>query len=131
MKGFFLRWVINAVALYAAIAILPGVYQPEGAGWVSLLWLALIFGLVNALVRPLLNMLTCPLILLTLGVFVLVVNALMFALTGWIGNQFDVGFLLADPQWWNAFLGSLIVSVISVILTMLLKDEIEGKRKRK
>jgi putative membrane protein len=131
MKGFFLRWVINAVALYAAIAILPGVTQPEGQNWVSLIWLALIFGLVNALVRPLLNLLTCPLIFLTLGLFVLVINALMFAFTGWIGNQFGVGFILADPQWLNALLGSLIVSVISVFLTMILKDEIEGKRKRK
>lgn len=130
MTRFILRWVINAVALYAAIAILPGVEQPANAGWISLIWLALIFGLVNALVRPLISMLTCPLIALTLGLFVLVVNTLMFALTGWLGNQFGVGFTLAEPWWLNAFLGSLVVSVVSVILTLVLKDELGGKKKR-
>lgn len=129
MSRFIIRWVINAVALYAAIYILPGVIQPQGANWLSFLWLALIFGLVNALVRPLISLLTCPLIVLTLGLFVLVVNTLMFALTGWIGNQFGVGFTLADPYWWNAFLGSVVVSIVSVILSLILKDEMEGRRK--
>ena len=131
MTRFIIRWVINAVALYAAIYILPGVIQPQGASWLSFLWLALIFGLVNALVRPLISLLTCPLIVLTLGLFVLVINTLMFALTGWLGTQFGVGFTLADPYWWNAFLGSLVVSVVSVILSLILKDEMEGRRKTK
>ncbi|HSQ18294.1 MAG TPA: phage holin family protein, partial [Anaerolineales bacterium] len=76
MTRFILRWAINAAALYAAIAILPGIDLPAGASWLSLIWLALIFGLVNALFRPLLKFLTCPLILLTLGLFVLVINTL-------------------------------------------------------
>ena len=129
MSRFIIRWLINAVALYAAIYILDGVIEPQGANWLSFLWLALIFGLVNALVRPLISLLTCPLIVLTLGLFVLVVNTLMFALTGWIGNQFGVGFTLADPYWWNAFLGSVVVSIVSVILSLILKDEMEGRRK--
>ena len=128
MTRFILRWAINAAALYAAIAILPGVDLPAGASWLSLIWLALIFGLVNALFRPLLKFLTCPLILLTLGLFVLVINTLLFALTGWIGNQFGVGFILADPWFWNAFLGGLIVSLISLVLTGILKDELKKGR---
>ena len=128
MTRFILRWAINAAALYAAIAILPGVDLPAGASWLSLIWLALIFGLVNALFRPLLKFLTCPLILLTLGLFVLVINTLLFALTGWIGNQFGVGFILADPWFWNAFLGGLIVSLISLLLTGILKDELKKGR---
>ena len=128
MTRFILRWAINAAALYAAIAILPGVDLPEGASWLSLIWLALIFGLVNALIRPLLKFLTCPLIFLTLGLFVLVINTLMFALTGWIGAQFGVGFVLDDPWFWNAFLGGLIVSLISLVLTGVLKDELRKKR---
>jgi putative membrane protein len=128
MTRFILRWAINAAALYAAIAILPGIDLPAGASWLSLIWLALIFGLVNALFRPLLKFLTCPLILLTLGLFVLVINTLLFALTGWIGNQFGVGFVLADPWFWNAFLGGLIVSLISLILTGILKDELKKGR---
>jgi putative membrane protein len=127
MTRFILRWVINAAALYAAIAILPGISLPEGASWLSLLWLALIFGLVNALFRPLLKFLTCPLIILTLGVFVMVINTLLFALTGWIGNQFGAGFLIADPWFWNAFLGALIVSVVSMVLTLILKDELKKR----
>jgi putative membrane protein len=128
MTRFILRWAINAAALYAAIAILPGVDLPEGASWPSLIWLALIFGLVNALIRPLLKFLTCPLIFLTLGLFVLVINTLMFALTGWIGSQFGVGFILAEPWFWNAFLGGLIVSLVSLVLTGVLKDELRKKR---
>jgi len=128
MTRFILRWAINAAALFAAIAILPGIDLPAGASWLSLIWLALIFGLVNALFRPLLKFLTCPLILLTLGLFVLVINTLLFALTGWIGNQFGVGFILADPWFWNAFLGGLIVSLISLVLTGILKDELKKGR---
>ena len=130
MQSFILRWAINAVALYAAIVIVPGV-QPESENWLSFIWLALIFGLVNAIFRPLLKFLTCPLIMLTLGLFTLVVNTLMFAFTGWLGQQFHIGFTLADPWFWNAFLGSLIVTVISVVLTLVLKDEIKGRRPRK
>jgi putative membrane protein len=95
----------------------------------SFLLLALVFGLVNALVRPLISLLTCPLIMLTLGLFVLVVNTLMFALTGWLGNQFGFGFTLDEPWWWNAFLGSLVVSIISVILSLIVRDEKEGHRR--
>jgi len=116
------------VALYAAIVLVPGVRWLEGKSWVSLIWLALIFGLVNALFRPLINILTCPLIILTLGLFTLVVNTLLFALTGWLGNQFGVGFTLAEPWFWNAFLGSLVVSVVSLILTLVLKDELGRRR---
>ncbi len=128
MTRFILRWVINAVALYAAIAIVPGIHRLEGTTWVSFIWLALIFGLVNALFRPLLRLLTCSLIVLTLGLFTLVVNTLLFALTGWIGVQFNVGFTLADPWFWNAFLGSLVVSVISIALTLILKDELKPRK---
>jgi putative membrane protein len=128
MSRFILRWVINAAALFAAIALLPGIELPAGAGWISLLWLALIFGLVNALVRPVLKMLSCPLILLTFGLFVLVINTLLFALTGWIGGQFGVGFIIADPWFWNSFLGALIVSLVSMILSGVLKDELKKGR---
>ncbi len=126
MSRFFIRWIISAVALYAAVAIVPGI-QLQNENWLSIIWLALIFGLVNAMVRPLLHMLTCPLIVMTLGLFVLVGNTLLFALTGWLGTQFQVGFTLADPWFWNAFLGSLIVSVVSFILNLVLKDEVKGK----
>lgn len=127
MTKFILRWAINAVALYLAIFLLPGLELASAP--TSVIWLALIFGLVNALVRPLISVLTCPLIALTLGLFTLVINTFMFWLTSVIGQSFGIQLLITDPVWWNAFLGGLIVSAVSVVLTLILKDELKGKRK--
>ena len=127
MTKFVLRWVINAIALYLAVIILPGIDLRSDL--VSILWLALIFGLVNALFRPLILLLTCPLIILTLGVFTLVINTFLFWLTSVIGQSFGFGLTISDPVWWNAFLGGLVVSVVSVVMTLILKDELRGKWK--
>ena len=127
MTKFILRWVINAIALYLAILILPGIDLESGL--VSIIWLALIFGLINALLRPLISILTCPLILLTLGLFTLVINTFLFWLTSVIGQYFNLELVIADPVWWNAFLGGLIVSIVSVVMTMILKDEMKGRRR--
>ena len=127
MTKFILRLVINAIALYLAVLILPGIELTSGP--VSILWLALIFGLVNALFGPLLKFLTCGLIALTLGLFTLVINAFLFWLTSVIGQTFGIVMNISDPVWWNAFLGGLVVSVVSVVMTMILKDELKGSRK--
>jgi putative membrane protein len=129
MTKFILRLIINAIGLYLAVMILPGIDMQDSGNLVSILWLALIFGLVNALVRPLLNLLTCGLIVLTLGLFTLVINTFLFWLTSVIGQSFGVGLILSDPIWLNAFLGALVVSVVSIIMTMILKDEMKGRRK--
>ncbi|HXQ33056.1 MAG TPA: phage holin family protein [Anaerolineales bacterium] len=125
MTKFILRWAINAIALYLAVLILPGIDLRSDL--VSILWLALIFGLVNALFRPLIQLLTCPLIILTLGLFTLVINTFLFWLTSVIGQSFGFGLTISDPVWWNAFLGGLVVSVVSVVMTLILKDELRGK----
>lgn len=122
MKRFLLRLVVNAIALYVAVKIVPGV-QPQSSHWYAYLWLALIFGIVNALLRPLLKVLTCPLIILTLGLFTLVINALMFALAGWVGAHFGVGFTVSG--FWAAFWGSVVTSVVAIILGLFIKDENE------
>jgi putative membrane protein len=126
MTKFILRWVINAIALYLAVLILPGIDLRSGL--VSILWLALIFGLINALFRPLLQFLTCPLIILTLGLFTLVINTFLFWLTSVIGQSFGLALVIHAPVWWNAFLGGLIVTIVSVAMTMVLKDELRGRR---
>ena len=126
MTKFILRWVINAIALYLAVLLLPGI--DLGSGLVSILWLALIFGLINALFRPFLQFLTCPLIILTLGLFTLVINTFLFWLTSVIGQSFGLELIINEPVWWNAFLGGLIVSLVSVAMTMILKDELKGRR---
>ena len=125
---FLLRWIINAVALYVAVALVPGIH-PQSPHWYSYLWLAVIFGLVNALIRPLLKLLTCPLIVLTLGLFVWVINAAMFALAGWIGVHFGVGFTV--DSFWAALLGSIITSLTASLLALLFKDELKGKKHKK
>ena len=126
MTKFVLRLAINAVALYLAIWIVAGIELKSNM--VSLLWLALIFGVVNALFRPLLKLLTCPLILLTLGLFVLVINTFLFWLTSIIGQSFGIALVITEPVWWNAFLGGLVVSVVSVVMTLILKDELKGRK---
>jgi putative membrane protein len=84
--------------------------------------MAAVLGLVNAIVRPILTLLSCGLMALTLGLFIFVINALTFALASWISvNLFDVGFYI--DNFWSALLGSIIVSVVSIVLSMFLPDE--------
>jgi putative membrane protein len=125
MTKFILRWAINGIALYLAVLILPGIDLRSNLA--SIIWLALIFGLVNALFRPLLQILTCPLIILTLGLFTLVINTFLFWLTSVIGQSFGLELIISDPVWWNAFLGGLIVTIVSVTMTMILKDELRAR----
>jgi putative membrane protein len=127
---FILRLAINMVALYAAIALLPKYILYQG-NWIDIIWLALIFGLINAILRPPFKALSCLLIVLTLGLFTLVINALLFALTGWVGSQFGFGFELASPWLWSALLGSLVTTAVSVVLSMILKNELKGKGHKK
>ncbi|MCS7011596.1 MAG: phage holin family protein [Anaerolineales bacterium] len=127
---FILRWAINAAALYVAVVLLPNHIHLQGHP-LNVIWLALIFGLVNAILRPPAKALSCLLILLTLGLFTLVINALLFALTGWIGSQFGVGFTLSPPWFWSAFLGSLVTSIVSAVLSFFLRDELNGHSRKK
>lgn len=121
MNRFLIRLAINAIALWAAVSIVPGIEPLPGTNWVSYIILALIFGILNALLRPLLKLLTCPLIILTLGLFTLLINTFLFWLTGMIGQTMRIGFTLDD--FWAAFLGALIVSLVSVVLATFIKDE--------
>jgi putative membrane protein len=125
-----IRWIVTSLALFVAAWLVPGI-TVDGSGWIIYAIMAVILGLVNAVVRPLLKLLTCPLILLTLGLFVLVVNALTLWLASSIAVKwFRVGFYV--DGFWSAFLGALIVSVVSVVLSSLLgdKDEDEWKPRR-
>jgi putative membrane protein len=123
MNKFILRWLINVAGIFAAIWIVPGIGFEND--WTGVIWLALIMGLLNALVRPLLKLLTCPLIVLTLGLFTLLINTFIFWLTTRIGQNFGIG--IAVDGFWSAFLGGLVVSVVSVIMTMILRDELKEK----
>lgn len=127
MNRFILRWLINAVALYAAISLVPGLalHSTRMPDWVALALLALIFGFLNALLRPLLMLLTCPLIILTLGLFTLLINTAMLYLTSWIGDLFGVELTIAG--FWPAFLAALVVSVVSILLSLIFKDDLHRR----
>jgi putative membrane protein len=134
MQRLVLRWAINAAALYVAVGTgwIAGI-RAENTTWWGILILALVFGAVNALVRPLLKFLTCPLILVTLGLFTLAINTALFVLTGWLGTFFNIGFRIDAPwpSWqyvWIAFLGGIVVGVVSALLSMLLRDELRPRR---
>jgi putative membrane protein len=115
---FLLRLIISAATLWVAIEIVPGVdYQGP---WIYLLLVALVFGVLNAFLRPLLKLLACPLMILTLGLFTLVINAVVFWLTGALSRSLGLGFHV--DGFWPAFLGALVVSVVSILLSVLIKD---------
>lgn len=115
---FFFRLLISAAALWVATQIVPGV-QYRG-DFVYLLLVALVFGLVNALARPVLVLLSCPMLILTLGLFTLVINAVVLWITSWLSGKFGLGFHVSD--FWAAFLGALVVSIVSLLLSVLMPD---------
>ncbi|HNZ01203.1 MAG TPA: phage holin family protein [Anaerolineaceae bacterium] len=126
MKSFVIRWAINSVAMWVAVELLSGTHIfPQSSDLTGIIIMALIFGLVNAIIRPLVMVLSCPLIVLTLGLGTLLVNTGMFALAGWIGTSFGYGFEVNG--FWGAFLGALIVSVVSFILSLFFRGSLKEK----
>lgn len=120
MRSLLLHWLLNAAALWVAALLLPGL-DFQGT-IVQLLLVAAVFGIVNSLLRPILTVLTCPLIVITLGLFTLVINALMLMLTGALSARWGLGFTVSG--FWAAFVGGLVVALVSVALSLLLP----GKR---
>ena len=118
MNRFLLRWLINAVALYVAARIVPGIQVGDSV--LAVLGVALVFGLVNALIRPLLSLLTCPLIILTLGLFTLVINAVMLLLTSGLSRAVGLSFVVEG--FWPAFWGALVVSIVSFVMTLVFHE---------
>jgi putative membrane protein len=117
---FIIRWAITAFALFVASWLVHGIHV-EGNALGVFVATALILGLINALVRPVLKLLSCPLILLTLGLFVLIVNAICLKLASYIAQHwFHLGFYVRG--FGSAFWGALIVSIVSVILSAILGE---------
>jgi putative membrane protein len=120
-----LRLLINALALLVAAWLVPGIRlgaagrHPTTHDWLTLLLVALIFGLVNAVIRPLVILLSLPLEIVTLGLFTFVINALMLLLTSWIAQGMGLGFRV--DGFLAALLGALIVSVVSFALSRALR----------
>jgi putative membrane protein len=114
------RWIVNAVALLVAAWLVPGIglgapgRTPSGADWGTLLVVALIFGIVNAVIRPIVILLSLPLEIITLGLFTFVINALMLLLTSGIAQRLGLNFLVDGFR--PAFVGALVVSIVSFLL---------------
>jgi putative membrane protein len=124
MGSLLLRWAGTALALYVATQVVPGV-EYHGP-WLGLLLVAAVFGLVNALVRPVVVLLTCPFVLLTLGLGLLLINAAMLGLTAWLTSDW-----LTVEGCVPAVLGALLISVVSYLFNLLVggkRLDLEAKR---
>lgn len=118
---FIIRWIITAIAVAVAAWITPGITR-EGNWLGAAIVTAIILGLVNALIRPVMKLFSCGLIVVTLGLFTLVINALCLWLASWISVEwFGVGFNV--NSFGSALIGSIIISVVSFVLSLLLPDK--------
>lgn len=125
MTNFVVKTLANAAALAVAVWLLSGITLDDGSSLgrrtLTLILVALVFGLVNLIVKPVVKLLSFPLFVLTLGLFTLVVNALMLMLTSWLAKQFDLSFHV--DGFWTAVLGGLIISVVSWAVNLALPDK--------
>ncbi|MET7450435.1 phage holin family protein [Streptomyces sp. NPDC005574] len=123
MKNFLVKTIANAGALAVAVWLLDKITltgDSTGKEVATLILVALVFGLVNVLVKPVVQVLTFPLFVLTLGLITLVVNALMLLLTSWLADKLDLSFHVEG--FWTAVLGGLIISIVSWALNVVLPD---------
>ena len=114
MKGFLLRWCINTIRLFAVVHIVSGITLST---WMTTIVAALVLGLLNAFLKPLLLLLTLPVNLVTLGLFTFVLNGFLF----YIASFLVKGFVIAD--YWHAFLGALVFSIISLLISLLIAKD--------
>ncbi len=113
------RLLANAAALWVASYLIVGIdYVGE---WPGILGVALVFGVVNAFIKPVLTVLSLPIQVLTLGLFTFVINALLLMLTGWLASSVGINFTVTG--FWSALLGALVVSIVSGLLSVFLTDE--------
>ena len=124
LLNFALQTVINAVALWVAAWAIPGITFGGGSTG-QVIWtiviVALIFGIVNFFIKPILKLISLPLIILTLGLFVFIVNALMLQLTSWLAGKFNLSFHV-EHFFWDAIFGALIITFVSMLLSFIKTD---------
>lgn len=125
-----IRFFANAAAIALATVLLPGISLTARTTQdqvIAILIVAVIFGLVNAVVKPFFKFVTAPVILITLGLFLLVVNAALLLLTSWLAAQIGIGWHVAD--FWSAVFGALIVSIVSFVLNAFFGDKKEEEHR--
>jgi putative membrane protein len=121
--GLLIRVVINAIALWITTLVVPGIAVSGTTAWrsaLTILAVAVIFGLVNAIIKPIIKVVGCVFYVLTLGLIALVVNALLFLLVDWLSDQLDLPFSI--DGFWPAFWGGIVMAVVSWLLSLLIPD---------
>lgn len=120
MKGFFIRWLIHGLSLVVVVNIISGIRVDN---WQTTAIAALVLGLLNAFLRPILLLFTLPINVLTLGIFTLFINAGLFSLASWLVKGFSVA------GFWNAFFGALVFSITSGLLNLIFNPDRDTKRR--
>ena len=121
-----IRWVVTALAVAAAVAFVPGINVDGGSAIVTVIVVAAVLGFVNAIIRPVLKFLSCGLIIATLGLFTLVINAATLMIAGsWSNSLFHTGFTI--DGFWPAFWGAIIISIVSFLLSVFVPDPDENE----
>lgn len=116
MFNLIIRLLINAVGFWVADWLVDGIHLTNDVG--GLLFVALIFGLINVLIKPIIDFFTCPFYIITLGLFTFIVNALMLMLTSQLSGE-----RLVVDGFWPAFFGGIVISVVSMLLSLFLSSE--------
>ena len=116
MKSLLIRWAVIAAAVWITALILPGMTLQGGI--IGILLVSLVFGLINAIIKPIVKFLTCPLVILTLGLFTLVINMFMLLLTEWLVPQY-----LQVDGWLWAFIAAIVISLVTMIIDIILPDK--------
>jgi putative membrane protein len=127
---FLLRLLVNAAALAVATWLISGITltgTDTTDRVISLLIVALIFGVINAIIKPIFQLVTLPLVLLTLGLFLIVINALLLMLTSWLSGEFGLGWTV--DGFWPAVWGSVIISIVSFLLNAFVPDKNENRQR--
>ncbi|GIL36490.1 MULTISPECIES: phage holin family protein [Phycicoccus] len=127
MTNFLIRVGINAVALWVAALVVQGVDLAEdqvstGRKILTIVLVALVFGLVNAVIKPIAKFFSFPFIILTLGLFTFIVNALMLQITEWISNGLGLSFTI-DHFFWDAVLAAIVITLVSWVLSVVLPED--------
>ncbi len=121
--NFIIRWIVTAIAVGAAVWLVPGVEViNNGSSWAGIVFFALILSLINMSIKPILQVLSLPVTVLTLGIFYIIVNTLLLYIAAWLANGlFGAGFYIAS--FGSAFVASIVISIVSALVNSLVGNE--------
>ncbi len=123
MNRALIKWLMNTIAIMLSVKFVPGIiYSGE---WWGILLVGLLFGLVNTIIRPLVTFFAFPLLILTLGIFTFVINAMMLSVTSWLSGKFALGFHVAGFR--AAFWGAVVISIVSLFLGCFMPSDEDKK----